>query len=690
MLFQHVAQHVAELPLLIVGTYRNVDLDVARPFAEMLETLTRQRLAQKLPLGRLDEDGVSQMLEALSGQLPPASLATIIFAETEGNPFFTEEVFYHLSEEGRLFDEDGRWLTDLRVTELEVPEGIRLVVGRRIKRLSDDAQRVLTTAAVVGRSFDLRLLEELGDAKGDTLLTALEEAEAAKLVVPQSSGRDVRWEFAHGLIRQTLESSLSLIRRQRAHLRVAEAIERVHGANVDRYASDVAQHLYQAGVAADVEKTVRFLRLAGDESLKAGAFDEALRQFGDALSIREEESGEERELGDLRYRKGLALRSLGREEEAVGEWQPALEAFEQMHNAEGIAQITYLLADQTSWLDTRAARDVAQRGLDAVGDRDQVARARMLGLLARFSGLAGDPHQAAHAAMEEADALAATLDRPTLTAELMAARTRFHWSYMQFPEAIAVGQRAMAELKARGESYEVAEVALYVMGSAILTGQFRLADEVTQDLKRMATRAGHMFGQWFSEDIAVRQHLMQTGEFAESMDRTNLNIAWAEQNAPLWLGVDYSLRGGVHFFRGDWVDACADYDTALRLEPGGFLDGSHRTIALVARAYAAEDVLDRLREERSLAMSLATRTTPSVSGKWWSTWWRGWRCSTGRRTSPHFTRPWYEASRRAAASAFTFASGRWWPASPPLAGKSGTPRRGTSRPRFWRHRNYPM
>ena len=122
-----------------------LDLDVARPFAEMLETLTRERRAQKLSLGRLGEDGVNQMLEALSGQPPPASLATIIYAETEGNPFFTEEAFYHLSEEGRLFDEDGRWLTDLRVAELEVPEGIRLVVGRRLKRLSDDAQRVLTT-----------------------------------------------------------------------------------------------------------------------------------------------------------------------------------------------------------------------------------------------------------------------------------------------------------------------------------------------------------------------------------------------------------------------------------------------------------------------------------------------------------------------------------------------------------------
>ena len=187
---------------------------------------------------------------------PPAHLATAVYAETEGNPFFVEEVFQHLSEEGRLFDAKGRWHADLRVEDLDVPEGIRLVIGRRVERLSPEARQVLTTAAVVGRSFDLALLEALGDIEGETLLTALEEAEAARLIQTASSGREVRWEFAHGLIRQTLESSLSLPRRQRAHLRVAEAMERVHRANLDRYASDMGHHLFQAGAAARSEKTV--------------------------------------------------------------------------------------------------------------------------------------------------------------------------------------------------------------------------------------------------------------------------------------------------------------------------------------------------------------------------------------------------------------------------------------------------
>ena len=94
--------------------------------------------------------------------------------------------------------------------DLDVPEGVRLVIGRRVERLSPAARQVLTSAAVVGRSFDVGLLEALGDEEGEALLTAIEEAEAAKLITSTSSGREVRWAFAHGLIRQTLENSLSL------------------------------------------------------------------------------------------------------------------------------------------------------------------------------------------------------------------------------------------------------------------------------------------------------------------------------------------------------------------------------------------------------------------------------------------------------------------------------------------------
>ena len=129
LLLQHLAQTVATIPLLVVGTYRDVELDVTRPLAQTLETLLRQRLATRISLQRLPQPAVESMLRELSGHPPPSALSRVIFAETEGNPFFVEEVFKHLAEDGKLFDAVGAWRTDLRVDMLAGPR--RRAIGAR-------------------------------------------------------------------------------------------------------------------------------------------------------------------------------------------------------------------------------------------------------------------------------------------------------------------------------------------------------------------------------------------------------------------------------------------------------------------------------------------------------------------------------------------------------------------------------
>ena len=81
-LLKHLAQTVASTPLLVVGTYRDVELDVERPFARTLEMLLRERLASRISLHRLPASGVESMLRGLSGQPPPSALARVVFQET--------------------------------------------------------------------------------------------------------------------------------------------------------------------------------------------------------------------------------------------------------------------------------------------------------------------------------------------------------------------------------------------------------------------------------------------------------------------------------------------------------------------------------------------------------------------------------------------------------------------------------
>ena len=144
LLIQHLAERIAEVPVLMVGLYRDSELDVGRPLSRTFEELTRRRLARRMrarapaPGGR----GRRCWRASPARSRRPAS-SRCIYAETEGNPFFTEEVFKHLAEEGRLFDADGRFRADLTVDDLDVPEGVRMVVGARLRRLGDDGPRVL-------------------------------------------------------------------------------------------------------------------------------------------------------------------------------------------------------------------------------------------------------------------------------------------------------------------------------------------------------------------------------------------------------------------------------------------------------------------------------------------------------------------------------------------------------------------
>src|SRR5262249_53076499 len=152
-------------------------------------------------------------------------LVALVYAETEGNPFFVEEVFRHLHESRKLFDESGCWRSGLQIADTDVPRSVGLVIGQRLARVSDECRRILTIAALAGKAFRFDLLARFQGVDEDDLLNALEEAAGATLIEDVSAGGEARYAFVHEQIRQTLLSLLSTARRQRLHLRMADAIE---------------------------------------------------------------------------------------------------------------------------------------------------------------------------------------------------------------------------------------------------------------------------------------------------------------------------------------------------------------------------------------------------------------------------------------------------------------------------------
>ena len=279
-LFSHLSARHAELPLLLIGTHRPSESDVGPALARTLEDLVRGRRIAQVRLEGLLPSDVAEMLQGMSGKSPPPAVVTEFVGETDGNPFFVEELFRHLAEENRLYDSVGRYRSDLRIKQLDVPHNVRLVVGRRLGRLDEGTRRVLGAAAVIGRSFKLDLLETATGVKAAVLLDDLDAAARLGLVRSSTEYADGRTEFAHELTRQVVLGQLSAARHEQLHLEIASAIERVYANSLEDHYAELAGHF---GQTSDTARAAHYLCLAGRQALASSAHTEATRLLSTAL-----------------------------------------------------------------------------------------------------------------------------------------------------------------------------------------------------------------------------------------------------------------------------------------------------------------------------------------------------------------------------------------------------------------------
>jgi adenylate cyclase len=287
-LLDHLAQRLSDLPLMLLGTHRDAELNVTRPLAKTLEDLLRGRLATRVSLKGLPRDEVGAMLNSLSGKAPPAAVVAEIFAETEGNPFFVEELFRHLEEENRLYDSSGKFRSELKIGELDAPPSVRLVVSRRLARLSEPTQKMLATAAVIGRFFSFEILQAAIGSDVDSILERVEEAEKAGLVFSVAESAKGRFAFSHELVRQAVLGGLSALRRQRLHLEVADAIERAcsvdsestYAGSLKDHVAELAHHYTHGGNPA---KAARYCLRAVRRFTELGSNAEAIAHFESGL-----------------------------------------------------------------------------------------------------------------------------------------------------------------------------------------------------------------------------------------------------------------------------------------------------------------------------------------------------------------------------------------------------------------------
>jgi DNA-binding SARP family transcriptional activator len=238
-LLTFLAMEIAESPLFVVATYRDLDPTLSGPLSQTLAELSRRPLSRRVDLAGLDRDGIALFLAAAGAEASDELLATM-HRRTEGNPFFVTEVL-------RLLPPTA--VTDESSLGRVVPASAKAVIRRRLTQLPETTTGALTAASVLGQDFDLAVLSALVGVDGATLLDQLDPAVAAGILVesPEGIGRS---RFSHGLVNETIYHDMSAAQRARTHRRAAEAIAAHHGDADGPHLIALAAHWFHAVPAA--------------------------------------------------------------------------------------------------------------------------------------------------------------------------------------------------------------------------------------------------------------------------------------------------------------------------------------------------------------------------------------------------------------------------------------------------------
>jgi class 3 adenylate cyclase len=290
LLLKHILRSAMPMHLLVLGTYRDTELSRTHPLAAVLADLHRDIDIERIVLRGLDESGIVDLVTAAAGhELDDAQLAAarVIARDTEGSPLFVEEIMRNLAESGAGFRADRQWTISSDIQSLGIPEGVKEAIGRRLARLSDETNRTLRLASVIGHEFDLTLLRKVGDRSVESILDAIDEAKAASLVAGFASQVD-GFAFTHVLVRRTLYDELNPARRALMHERVGTALEELTAERPDQRIDELAHHWMAAATNAEnAKKAISFARQAGDHALVGLAFEPAAEYYQQALTLLE-------------------------------------------------------------------------------------------------------------------------------------------------------------------------------------------------------------------------------------------------------------------------------------------------------------------------------------------------------------------------------------------------------------------
>lgn len=365
-LFHFLARGVQVHPIIIVGSYNDVQRESNRNLRLAEQSLGSLGVLQRYLLPALTGDEAAELVAAHFAAPVDGvrDFARRLHTRTRGNAFFIEETLKTLVEQGRLRQEDGRWV-GWNTEQLALPDSIRDALSLRYEHLSDTAKQVVQIAAVIAVHAPHALLERLAGVGSDALLAAIDELRKGRILEEVTLDGRPAYVFSHPMMQDMLYAELSTARMQGLHAEIADALEAFYGSRALEHADEIAVHFARAESPEQSARAVSYLLAAGRMALARGAAREADESLARALALLER-NDQEQGLDEVLTLLGRARHKLGDYRGAQQHWRRAVARAEAQAAAARIATLERRLGVAAMRMgDFAGALEHLERGLAA-------------------------------------------------------------------------------------------------------------------------------------------------------------------------------------------------------------------------------------------------------------------------------------------------------------------------------------
>ena len=445
-LLEYFCQQLVSHPTLVVGAYRDSELDRRHPLRPVLNRLSRSTGFVRLVLGGLSRAEVAELLHVHLGEPPPAPMVDAVHKQSGGNPLFVTEVGGMLARQLREKKLPGAGF------RFQVPKSLRDVIATRLDTLPVETCQLLSVAAVLGREFDIAFLAELAGYGAGSVAQSLQNAESAGII--ESLGQD-RFRFHHVLFREVLYAEHNTVSRVMLHHKAGEQLETRHHDDLQTHVSQLAYHFFEAAQAGREHKAVIYCRQAAETAVAQRAYGEAAALFDCALQAAQLEA--EPDLGnrfELLLAMGQAQYHSGQLNTATQTLMKSAILAYQQHWWERLAHALFVFQHvcQQSGFRHVASVPLHTAVLEHVPRESFALRARVLASLAKAYRTAAEP-KLAMKTFRESIALARKCDDPKVLLDCL---RKGNWTVGRNPssmrEGLEISREALGLAKVNGPS----------------------------------------------------------------------------------------------------------------------------------------------------------------------------------------------------------------------------------------------